>query len=204
MGVDALIVTDHNTIRGSLEVRDVSRGTPAVVVAAEYQSEKGDIIGLFLKKEILSRRSEEIISDIHAQGGLVVLPHPYKGHLLDGILLSDVDLIESHNARCSPQDNARAEKLARQWNRPVLAGADAHCSLELGAAFNDFRCPAPKSELELRTLLLSGARKAITQRAPSVCRPYSQMVKAAKTRNLRLFLYQAKQLGLVLVGNGES
>src|SRR5262249_30199602 len=130
--------------------------------------------------------------------------HPYQGHFLDSVLLSDVDLIESHNARCSQEDNARAEKLARQWNRPVLAGADAHCSLELGSAFNDFRSLAPKSELELRTLLLSGARKAITRRAPRVCRPYSQMVKAAKTRNLRLFLYQAKQLGLGLVRDRES
>jgi len=198
MGVDALIVTDHNTIKGSLEVRDLARGSPAVVVAAEYQSEKGDIIGLFLKEEIRSRRSEEIISEIHAQGGLVVLPHPYKGHLLDSALLSGVDLIESYNARCSEEDNSRAEKLARQWNRPVLAGADAHCSLELGAAFNDFRAAAPNNESDFRSVLMSSPRKAMTRRAPRVCRPYSQMVKAAKTRNLRLFLYQVRQLGLVL------
>jgi len=198
LGVDALIVTDHNTIQGSLEARDLAGGRPLVVVAAEYQSEKGDIIGLFLKEEIRSRRSEEIISDIHAQGGLVVLPHPYKGHLLDSVLLSDVDLIESYNARCSQYDNARAEKLARDWKRPALAGADAHCSLELGVALNDFKAAAPRNESDLRATLISSPRKAITGRAPKICRPYSQMVKAAKTRDLRLFLYQVRQLGLSL------
>ena len=198
MGVGALVITDHNTIEGSLEVRDLAQGNPAVVVAAEYQSEKGDIIGLFLKQEIRSRRSQEIVAEIHAQGGLVVLPHPYKGHLLDSALLSDVDLIETHNARCSEEDNVRAETLARYWNRPVLAGADAHCWLELGAAFNDFKAPAPANESDLRSILLSSPRKATTRRPPGICRPYSQMVKAAKTGNFRLFLYQARQFGLEL------
>src|ERR1700730_14417989 len=125
MGVQVLIVTDHNTIQGSSEVRALASGNPSVIVtAAEYQSEKGDIIGLFLKEEIRSRCSAEIIQQIHVQGGIVVLPHPYKGHVLDDELLAGVDLIESANARCSGEENARAEKLRQLWRRPLLAGAD--------------------------------------------------------------------------------
>src|SRR5262249_24425550 len=139
MRVDVLIVTDHNTTQGSLDVRELANGNPPIVItAAEYQSEKGDIIGLFLQEEIHTRRSDEIIQQIHTQGGVVVIPHPYKGHKLDDELLAGVDLIESHNARCTDTDNAQAEQLAQEWKRPFLAGADAHCSLELGAALNEF------------------------------------------------------------------
>jgi len=199
LGVHVLIVTDHNTIQGSLDVRTVAEGNPPLVVtAAEYQSEKGDIIGIFLRDEIRSRRSDEIIRQIHAQGGLVVLPHPYKGHLLDDQLLAGVDLIESYNARCSESDNAYAGHLAEQRDRPFLAGADAHCSLELGAALNVFMADAPPSEAECREHLLHAPRRVITERAPRICRPFSQMVKAVKTGNPGLFLYQAKRLTLAL------
>src|SRR5580658_7422725 len=68
LGVKALIVTDHNTIKGSLEVRALAAGDPTIVItAAEYQSEKGDIVCLFLKEEIRSRLSAEIIRQTHAQ-----------------------------------------------------------------------------------------------------------------------------------------
>lgn len=196
--IDVLIVTDHNTIQGSRNAQSLARGNPSIVVtAAEYQSEKGDIIGLFLKEEIRSRHSQEIIRQIHAQGGLVVLPHPYKGHALDDELLVGADLIESYNARCSESDNARAHQLAREWNRPFLAGADAHCSLEISAAWNEFFADPPNNESALREHLLHTSLRITTEPVSSLCCPYSQLIKSIKTRDPRLFLYQAKRLALV-------
>jgi predicted metal-dependent phosphoesterase TrpH len=205
LGVSALIVCDHNTIQGSLDVRALAGGDPPLVItAAEYQSEKGDIIGLFLKEEIRSRRSTEIVEQIHSQDGLVVLPHPYKGHKLDDELLAGVDLIETYNGRCSESENAQAQQLAQQRNLPGLAGADAHCSLELGSATNEFLGDSPGSVLEFREQLLVASRHALTEPAPLVCGPYSQLVKAMKTRNPRLFLYQMKRLALVLAHGQKS
>ncbi len=204
MGVTVLIVTDHDTIQGSLDVRAIADGNPPLVItAAEYHSEKGDIIGMFLKKEIRSRQSSEIIQEIRAQQGTVVLPHPYKAHVLDDELLGNVDLIESYNARCSDDDNARAEKLRLLWRRPVFAGADAHSSAELGAAFNEFMGDPPESESEFRKQLLHVPRRFHAKRASPVHRPYSQMIKAVRTRDPRLFLYQAKRLAL-LVTHGKK
>jgi predicted metal-dependent phosphoesterase TrpH len=188
MRVHVLVVTDHNTIQGSLDTRRLAAGNlPMVLTAAEYKSEKGDIIGLFLREEIRSGHSAEIVQQIHAQGGLVVLPHPFKGHTLDDELLAGADLIETYNGRCPDNDNDRAKQLAQQWNRPSLAGADAHCALELGAALNVFVADAPRSESEFREQLLQAPRHAETRRAWSACRPYSQLVKAVKTKNPRLF-----------------
>jgi predicted metal-dependent phosphoesterase TrpH len=199
LGVKALVVTDHNTIQGSLEVRALAAGDPPIVItAAEYQSEKGDIVCLFLKEEIRSRLSAEIIRQTHAQGGLVVLPHPYKGHMLDDDLLAEVDLIESYNGRCSDNDNALSQELALKWNYPVLGGADAHCSLELDAVVIEFTGDSPRNEAEFREQLLSAPRRISSHATPPFCRPYSQMIKAIKTRNPRLFAYQARRMMLVL------
>lgn len=204
MKCDVLIVTDHNTIQGSLDVQALAGGSsPLVVIAAEYQSEKGDIIGLFLKEDILSHRSGEIIQQIRKQGGIVVLPHPYKAHTLDSELISGVDLIETHNARCSIRENELAAKLAQDWNRPSIAGADAHCSPEIGAALNEFLAEAPLSEADLRENLLRSPRSFVTRATSSIWRPYSQIIKAIKTRNARLFLYQAKRMAMELA-RGEN
>src|SRR5271154_5137957 len=84
MDIDVLIVTDHNSQQGARDLQSLAHGNPKfVVTAAEYQSEKGDIIGLFLKDEIVSRNANEIVAHIHSQQGLVVLPHPFKAHKLD-------------------------------------------------------------------------------------------------------------------------
>lgn len=205
MNVDVLAVTDHNTILGSIDARELASGNPPfVITAAEYQSEKGDIIGLLLREEIRTKSSTEIIQQIHAQGGLAVLPHPFKAHKIDDELMAGIDLIETYNGRCSDSDNARAEELARQWNRPTLAGADGHCALELDSAFNEFEVEAPENELEFRNQLLTAPRRAITRKPSRVCGPYSQMVKAIKTKNPRLFLYQAKRMALVLAQGGKA
>jgi len=202
--LDVLIVTDHNTIEGALAVRRLAEREDLMVpIAAEYQSEKGDIIGVFLKEEIRSRESGEILRQIHEQGGLAILPHPYKGHRLDEDLLSQMDLIETHNARCGATDNAQALELAQAEKRPGVAGADAHCFLELDAARMDFEAPRPRNEIELRTALLEASRRFVTRSAPRLCRPYSQMVKAAKARDVRSFLYQAKRMGALLAGGAE-
>jgi len=200
MKVDVLMVTDHNTLAGSRDLQKLSQGDPKfVVTAAEYQTEKGDIIGLFLRNEIHSRRSNEVIAEIRAQGGLVVLPHPYKAHSLDEELLRQIDVIEIHNSRCSKSENDSARTLALNLNRPVLGGADAHCAGELGAVLNQFSGDVPGDESELKKCLLSGHPAVETQTVSSVFRPYSQVVKAIKTRNPGLFMSQAKRLGVALL-----
>jgi hypothetical protein len=196
---DVLIVTDHETMRGSEEVAGLADGNPRYIIqAGEYRTEKGDLIGLFLKKEILSRESSEVIRETHQQGGLVVLPHPYKGHTLDPMLLEQMDLIESFNARCSPSENKFAVELARKFNKPILGGCDAHCAAEIGTAITEFSTSPPADEGELRDAMLTALREVQAHAVSSVYQPYSQVIKACKTRNAILFLSQAKRMASVL------
>ena len=194
---DMLIVTDHNTIRGSQEAVRLAQGNPRhVIVAAEYKTEKGDLIGLFLTEEVRARQSDHVIREIKAQGGMVVLPHPYKGHKLDGPLLAGVDLIETFNARCSAWQNSCAEKLARELGKPGLGGCDAHFAPELKSAVTEFSVDLPHSEDALRKVLLTAPRSVHVTAVSSAYRQYSQMIKAVKTGNPLLFLSQVKRLVL--------
>ena len=75
--LDFLIITDHNTLAGARDAREMNRRADLEVVpAAEYATDRGDVIGLFLTGEVVSRRFEEVIGEIRAQGGLALLPHP--------------------------------------------------------------------------------------------------------------------------------
>ncbi|GAG07051.1 unnamed protein product, partial [marine sediment metagenome] len=56
--LDFVILTDHDTIKGSVALKRLAMNRRAKVeipVAAEYRTEYGDVIAAFIKKEIVSR-----------------------------------------------------------------------------------------------------------------------------------------------------
>ncbi len=68
--IHVLAPTDHNTIRGSREIRELAEEHGIeTIIGAEYSSDHGDIIGLFLQDDAYSRKASEIVQEIHGQGG---------------------------------------------------------------------------------------------------------------------------------------
>ena len=69
-GIDVLCVTDHNAIKGAIELND---NLPCrVVVGEELKTHAGEIIGLFLNERIPQGiRPEDAAKNIRDQGGLV-------------------------------------------------------------------------------------------------------------------------------------
>jgi len=143
-GLDALAVTDHNTIAGALALHKLS--TLPIIVGEEIRTTQGEIIGLFLVEEVPPDLSPaETVRLIHQQGGLVYVPHPLDrvrrsvldiGALMEIIKEKEVDLIEVLNARVTfPLDNRNAEDLARSYGLLRGAGSDAHQGFEIGKAY---------------------------------------------------------------------
>jgi predicted metal-dependent phosphoesterase TrpH len=161
-GIDVLAVTDHDTWRGSIETRDAASrlGLPlTVVIGSEISTDQGDVIGLFLRRDLRESKAPKLCDQIRADGGLVLLPHPCKWHRLDDALLARVDLIEVHNARTGRADNTRAIELARLRDLPELAGPDAHRLGELDLARVEFEGDRPTSDREIQSALRSAPRK---------------------------------------------
>lgn len=132
-GLSGIAITDHNTIKGGLEIAKNCVKDFSVIIGSEIATNQGDIIGLFLNEEIKSHNSYDVVDEIKDQGGLVVLPHPYRiSNDIDLNLASKVDAIEIFNARSNNQTNDKAETLAKEHNSPMVAGSDAHFYREIG------------------------------------------------------------------------
>ena len=132
-GLDVVAITDHDTIRGGVEGRKYEEKTGVqVIVGSEVKSDAGDIIGLNIQEEIRSRSWRAVIDEIRDQGGVAVLPHPYRSHRFIQDLAGAVDFIEIWNARSTPEQNAQAVELASKLGKGGLMGSDAHVLREIG------------------------------------------------------------------------
>ncbi|OHD12635.1 MAG: hypothetical protein A2Y41_09995 [Spirochaetes bacterium GWB1_36_13] len=142
--IKILGVTDHNSIQGALEVQELAlRKSSAVkvIVGSEIATESGEVIGLFLKKDIQSRMSVlKTIEEIKSQNGLVYLPHPFdtlrRERIRDKSLIEQnekwIDVIEVFNSRClKRKDNRNAAIFSDRFQKHQLWGSDAHFLYEL-------------------------------------------------------------------------
>lgn len=134
-GLDIIAITDHDTIKGGLAGKKYMRNSGIeVIVGAEILTDAGDIIGLNLTDEIRSRQYEEVIEEIHNQGGLVTFPHPFRGHKHIEQIAHLADFIEIWNGRSSPEQNEKALELSKALHLKKMVGSDAHLPTEIGNA----------------------------------------------------------------------
>jgi len=141
-GLQAVAITDHNSIQGALRLRGES--PLQIVVGEEICSAQGEIIGLFLQAQIPPGLTPaETVRQIHEQGGVVCVPHP-ADRLRGSVLAPDafeeiapeVDAVEVLNARITfGTDNRLARALAERHHLLRTAGSDAHHPSEIGRAY---------------------------------------------------------------------
>ncbi len=132
-GLSGIAITDHNTINGSIKAKSLAKDDIMIILGSEITTEKGDLIGLFLNDNIKSRRFIDVIDAIRDQGGISVLPHPYKNKFADPVdLIKNVDMVEVMNARISNKLNQKASILSKKFGKGIVAGSDAHTSFEVG------------------------------------------------------------------------
>lgn len=166
-GLTHVAITNHNNVEGAVAVRDrvVALGVEDrlhIILGEEVSSADGEIVGIFLTETIPPGLSAEATADaIHAQGGLVSIPHPFdpfrRSHIREAPLLAlaaarKVDAIEVFNSRVTfSRHNEEAALLASRFGIPGIACSDAHSGLEVAMSFNAL--PAFETADELRAAL---------------------------------------------------
>ncbi|MGA9139022.1 MAG: PHP domain-containing protein [Methanocella sp.] len=139
-GLDGIAITDHDTVRGGLEALKLKPEGLDVICGCEVNTDRGDVIGLFLTEEIRSKEHVSVIEEIHAQGGVAVVPHPFDSIRGSAFWLTDrdaplIDGVEVVNARCVfRRSNAAADLYAGRFDRARTGGSDAHFGGEIGNA----------------------------------------------------------------------
>ena len=166
-GLTHVAITNHNNVEGAIAVRDkvAELGLSdklTVILGEEVSTDDGEVVGIFLEKTIPRGLSaKETADEIHRQGGLVSIPHPFDpfraSHIREGPLrnlaeLQKVDMIEIFNCRVTLQrHNQEAAEFAAQYGIPGIAASDSHSSFEVAMAFNAM--PHFESADELRRFL---------------------------------------------------
>ncbi len=162
-GLGAIAVTDHNVFGGALEAADYAQERELIVIPGEEvkTDEQGEVIGLFLSREIPRGLTfAETIEAIRAQDGIVYVPHPFdRMHAIPDPRtlhrhLADIDVLEVYNARLLFEGyNDEALRFARKYNLTMGAGSDAHVLQGVGTGALRMRAFRDQEEflLSLRT-----------------------------------------------------
>ena len=135
VGLERIAITDHGTIRGSIETQKLAKNfNIEVIIGSEVKTDCGDIIGLYLNDEIKATKWEDVVSEIQSQGGISILPHPYREHqhIIIHQIAQKVDFIEAWNSRSNGDENKGAQFLANVHKKKITCGSDAHCLSEIG------------------------------------------------------------------------
>jgi predicted metal-dependent phosphoesterase TrpH len=138
-GLNAVAVTDHNQIEGSLKI---AKETDFLVIPGmEVSSAHGHIVALNLR-ELVPRglSAEETVDHIHEAGGIAIAVHPYawmKGSLTSHVQEAKFDAIETVNANAFPfgRCRKRAQETARTLDLPCVGGTDAHYGPMIGYGY---------------------------------------------------------------------
>ena len=145
-GLDGIAITNHGQFAGHAAAQEAGGPEFHVIPGEEVYSSAGEIIGLFLHEEVPNGvPPTETCEAIRAQGGLVVVPHPYdrfrKGAIGEAMLerlvgAGLVDAIEVFNGRMmAPADNRAARRFAMAHGLPMTVGSDGHSTWEYGGSY---------------------------------------------------------------------
>lgn len=142
LGLDVLAVTDHDTIDGALRARDHALAMGArveVIVGMEVTTRRQDhIVGLFLERApAIFRSVPDTVDEIHAQGGLAVVAHPFLGlpssisvrRLGEALRHCQFDGIEAENPYMRQGARVRLAEFLQDHSEGVgarIGASDAH------------------------------------------------------------------------------
>lgn len=140
-GLNCISITDHNTVNGSLEAMEYveEEHIPITVIpGVEISTSDGHMLAYGITRDVdRGMEMKETAILVRKLGGISAIAHPFRFHK-HGIVafwkvISVVDAIEVFNAKfymgvC----NTLSSIIAKRYNKPAIAGSDAHCKEMVG------------------------------------------------------------------------
>jgi predicted metal-dependent phosphoesterase TrpH len=141
--LDVIAIADHERIEGAVECQRLARERGSrldVVVAEEVTTRSGHLLGVFLQARLArNQRLETTVAEIHEQGGLAIVPHPFsaftKGMRKHAIMRVHVssdplvywDALEGYNPSTAGRYGRSATiRLAGELGLPLVGNSDGH------------------------------------------------------------------------------
>jgi len=152
VGLDAMAVTDHDSIEASLEAVDIAPEYGLVgIPGMEVTTAAGHVLAVGVEELVPAGLTyDETLDRIGDLGGIAVVPHPFQksrhgvGPHVSRDQLAGADAIEVYNSRLlTGRGNRKAERFARERGLPMTAGSDAHVSEMVGQAVTEVDAAEP-------------------------------------------------------------
>jgi predicted metal-dependent phosphoesterase TrpH len=141
--LDVIAIADHERIEAAVECQRLARERGSridVVIGEEVTTRSGHLLGLFLQTRLKrNQRLEITVAEIHEQGGLAIVPHPFsaftKGMRKHAIMrihnssdpLLYWDALEGYNPSTAGRYGRSATiRLAGQLGLPLVGNSDGH------------------------------------------------------------------------------
>jgi predicted metal-dependent phosphoesterase TrpH len=131
--LDAISITDHDTVNGSLEAVEIVKEEhlPIIVISGiEISTAQGHLLAYGIKKDIDAGIDlAEAVKIVQKLGGITSLAHPFQFYRHGAIRLKyfkSVDCIEVFNARSPSAFNKLSEYFCKRFGKGKTAGSDAH------------------------------------------------------------------------------
>jgi hypothetical protein len=179
-GLDLIAVTDHDSMASVREAQARGEAAGITVVAGQEVTTRWPaqthILGWFLETPIRRGMSvEDTVKAIHAQGGLVIIPHPfmpvYFGSIQPGMLrrLLELERVDGIEMLSTVPVGARRRKLLNEFfeaNRERLGAAigasDCHFgAADLGRVLTSFEGDFRTAVMEATTRPMIGTRRRV-------------------------------------------
>jgi predicted metal-dependent phosphoesterase TrpH len=160
IGLDGIIVTDHDQISASLRTAELAStyglvGIPGVEVSTAH----GHLLALGVEKRPdPGRPLSETVERVRELGGAAVIPHPFQrtrhGARGKHIVAAEPDGAETYNAWLfTGYQNRRARAFARRHGYSPLAGSDAHSVASLGRAYTELTVQKPHGSVSAEAVV---------------------------------------------------
>ena len=145
--INAIAITEHDKFC-NLDEGLFSKNGIELINGCEFTDDKGaHIVGLFIKNgDLRDNSASSIIKFIKDQGGLVLIPHPFKpnsGYFTfhqESDLLFDCDFIELINGGWKSKDfNSQILSISEKYGMKYLACSDSHKVSHLGLCLSEIK-----------------------------------------------------------------
>lgn len=145
LGLDGIAFTEHDSYEASEPIerlKEKYRGKLLIVRGAEYASAEGHILVFGAGHNGFGQAPiRDIVRMVNEQGGVVIIPHPFREWSLlraDIGGLGGISAIEAYNGHNNQDENARAVSAAQKLRLPTTGGSDSHHIREVGSCYTEF------------------------------------------------------------------
>ena len=163
IGLDGVVVTDHDAIDESLHAAELAPEYGLVgIPGVEVSTAAGHLLAIGVEER--PKRGKplaETVETVRELGGAAIVPHPFQRsrHGVRKRHIGDCDGIEVYNSMLfTGYRNRRANAFADQYSFPKVGASDAHHIMNVGRAYTELALPGvppdtPTAEVDPRDVV---------------------------------------------------